>query len=172
MTARKKKATPPGPPIEMSAAAAQVRQMVAKTIDYRASRRTYTFSKSKVAAAQKDFEARAAAGNWAGAGPASFVALYVWAHCNVYGVEPAEMNGHAWAFASSAAKKLLDSEFGGDATQMVQFMKWVWRREEGREKWRVENGRDAAGRITWRTQFTASYLITDYRISMQRAGRR
>jgi len=110
---------------------------------------------------------RLGTGNWVGAKPSSIVALYGVCHERVYGCSPAELsNGLTYLLATAAAARQTKEEFGGDPIRAVEFMRWVWVREESREKWRRENGRDG-GRISWKLQFGKA-LVTDYRIAMAR----
>lgn len=158
------------PQIEMSAAAASVRAMVDDKVVSLSRKRAFRFSAQQIQRARIGMEARAMSGDWGDAAPSMLVALYEWLHREVYGVAPAELDGRAWAFATAAAKKLVATEFAGDMADVVDFMKWVWKREEGRERWRREHNRDGS-RIGWRLQFFPGYLLTDYRISKSRVAR-
>ena len=111
------------------------------------------------------------AGDFAGAKVAHLVALYRWCHERVYEVDPEELTGETWVTATKCAGQLVRNAFGGDLGAAIDFLRWTWRREEGREKWRRENGRDGR-RITWRDQFAAKYLITDYRLARARDAER
>lgn len=83
-------------------------------------------------------------GDWSNALPVHLVALYAFCHEHVYGVRPAELDrsGKLGARermgAVSSAKKLVLDEFAGDVVEAVGFVRWVWHREGGREKWARE----------------------------------
>lgn len=154
--------------IEMSEAAAKLRAMVnSKVVDMERTKRLYRCSKRRIEKLRADMETRAQSGEWANADPAVLVALYEWLHRSVYGVDPEELNGRAWAFASTAAKRMVAKDFAGDVADAVEFMKWTWKRELKNEEWRRANGRDTR-RVGWRLQFVGGYLLTDYRMAKAR----
>lgn len=110
---------------------------------------------------------------WNKATSRHFVELYCWCHERVYGLEPAELRGtgkasvNARKGAISAAKKLMTDEFERPS-QMAAFVDWAFKREIEREKWRKENGRTDAGRLTWQALFAGRAVITDYRATLLR----
>lgn len=109
--------------------------------------------------------------DWATATPGHLVALYAWCHAQTYRVEPAELeDGREHALACVHVRRFVDQQFGGKVEPAVDFLKWAWRREGERERWRVENGK-AGGRIGWRLQFSPS-LMTDYKIALAREAKR
>lgn len=108
-------------------------------------------------------------GRFAEARGRHFVALYVQLHESVYGVEPLElMQGDAWSGAASAADRMLKSEFRGNAPDMIEFVRWVWKRERAVEKKRRSDGGGNGRRIGWRLQFMQRHLLTDFRVEMSR----
>lgn len=109
------------------------------------------------------------ANEWAEATPMHLVALYTWCHEQTYGLRPVEFErgGLLWSAATACATKMLREEFKGDIDEMVDYMRWSWRREKRKEEWRRESNRDG-GRIEWRAQFMHLYLLTDYRIDKAR----
>src|SRR5882724_9237047 len=53
-------------------------------------------------------------GKWEGARPGHLVALYMWLHEGLYGVQPGELEvGTTFVIASYHAKRCLDTHFGG-----------------------------------------------------------
>jgi hypothetical protein len=130
-------------------------------------KRPFRVTPKVVAAALVEAAERAQSGNWRGATGRHLVGLYAHLHEGVYGVAPAELDAQGWAFASAAAARMTDRHFAGDLERSVLFMRWVWRREEDREKWRRANGREG-GRIGWRFQFGAASLVDDYRVDQAR----
>lgn len=102
------------------------------------------------------------------------VALYAALHHAVYGVFPGELQGKTWVYACAAAKRLVTEQFAGDYDAAREFLRWVWQREQGREKWRRENlgkkggSANASGRIGWALQFARQALVTDYRTAQNR----
>lgn len=123
-------------------------------------------TKAGVSRVMREAEKMREANDWAKARPAHLVALYAWCHEQVYEVEPAELVGLNWMAAASACAKMVREEFDG-VEDAVDFLRWTWKRERGREKWRRENGREG-GRITWRAQFQQRFILTDYRIDRAR----
>lgn len=118
--------------------------------------------------AYAECETRRESDDWVGAKPAHFVALYVWCHTKIYGVAPAELEGFEWWAATRAAETLLEKEFGNDPYSLVDFMKWCWREESRREKWRKEH-KTEGGRLTWQAQFRPAGRMTEYRIQKMRS---
>lgn len=110
-------------------------------------------------------------GEWDTASPARYsellVGLYIVCHEKVYTVYPTELNPEIFAVAVGAARKMLYDQFDGKVFDAVQFMRWLWTREIGKERWRKENAVEAR-RIDWRSQFSGAYFITDYRIHLAR----
>lgn len=121
--------------------------------------------------AHREADRRSASDDWEGARPLVFVALYAILHEHVYGVVE-ELKTQDRKLAAFAAGRMLKGEFGGDAEAMASFLRWAWKREAGREKWRRDNGRQGL-RLTWRLLFGGGYLMTDYRLDQLRGqGRR
>lgn len=102
--------------------------------------------------------------------PTQLVALYYLCHSEVYGAEPSELVGETWRAACLAAGRLSKSEFNGNSADVVEFIRWVWRRE----KWREDRRQDGASRwrVTWRQQFVRRDLLADYRTDLARRARR
>lgn len=133
-------------------------------------------------------EALNAAG-WAGAEPRHLVALYAYLHGQVYGVAPDELTGDplAWLGAVSAATKLLKDEFGDGVTiwaslsdeqrtemvrRAVEWVRWVWVREQRGCDRRAKVGETSEFRIGWRYMFCRRGLVVDYRRALAAAKER
>ena len=111
---------------------------------------------------------RMSSGDWDGATAKHFVALWAVCHERVYGVSALrELDGMGWRSAVRAAANVLRAEFGSDAAQMAEYVRWCWVREQGREQWRRENGA-SRGRIEWRHQFAYGRLLSDWRVDVAR----
>ncbi len=104
--------------------------------------------------------------DWSGAQGKHFVALYAFLHLRVYGVESADLGSSERVYASGAATRMLEREFGGDGAQMAEFMRWCWQREKKTEAWRRANHRSGR-RVSWRLQF-GGVLLTDWRVEVAR----
>lgn len=102
---------------------------------------------------------------WQSLTPKHFVALYCLLHRHVYGVVPEEVRD-GYRLAVGAANRMLRNEFNGDQHAMVEFVRWVWQREQRRAKQREHDYR-----MGWRLQFGRP-LLTDYRVARARAGKR
>lgn len=119
------------------------------------------------AQARLEMEAMTKTGDWAAATGRHLVALWGLMHQRVYGVAAAELEDSVqYGLAAKAANALIKGHFGEDVSAAIEFMRWAWRREQSREKWRRENGK-SGGRMGWRLQFAGS-LVTDYRVDMRR----
>lgn len=127
--------------------------------------------KTSAEIAEADAKRRAQTGEWEDARPSTIVGLYSVCHRMVYGVAPTEFEDNAeFASATRSASALLKSQFDGDAVAMAAFVRWVWKREQGRVKWAREQGRDL-NRLVWRFIFSRS-KIGDYRVDIaNRRGR-
>jgi hypothetical protein len=89
--------------------------------------------------------------DWSGANESTVLGLFAWLHEQVYGVDPTQELRTVWVYGIQAVGKLIREEFNS-ITEVVEFVRWTWTRERGREKWRRDNGRPG-GRVSWRTQF-------------------
>lgn len=104
---------------------------------------------------------------WDQAGARHLVALYDRMHAKCYGVEAVELGPTERYNAAMMAANLTKREFGGDYTETVDYMHWVWTKEIRDEKWRRENGRTNARRIGIRLMFGGP-MVTDYRVFLAR----
>lgn len=99
----------------------------------------------------------------------NFVGLYAIFHRETYGIAPLELaEGDAWFGASSAAQKMLETDFKGAPLVMVEFMRWVWARERKSVKRKRAEGEAVTFRIGWRFQFATRKLLTDFRVAHSR----
>ena len=107
--------------------------------------------------------------DWDGMTAGKLVALYWLCHEQAYGVAPLELDRTTtWETAMKVAGSMVKRHFDDDMERAITFMRWVWTREKGREKWRRDNKRDGQ-RINWKNQFSQDYLITDWRAAAMRA---
>lgn len=111
-------------------------------------------------------EAMIAADDYTGATPIHFVAMYAKGHSLVYGVPAAELGPQERTIAVVKVARFLRSECGGDVTKAAAFLRWVWRRESEREKWRRENNK-SGGTLGWGLVFSAEFA-TQWRVDMER----
>ena len=128
-----------------------------------------SLSTDAMARAASEVDAMIAGGDWSAATGRHFVALYGFLHARIYGVEPT-MTGRERMLAAAAAARMLAGEFGSDGDAMADFVRWTWRREAGRERWRRENQR-SGGHVGWRLQF-AGAIVTEYRLDLARTRKR
>ncbi len=106
---------------------------------------------------------------WDGMTPGKLVALYWLCHDKVYGLVQVGIDKTCvWETAMKVAGSMVKRHFDNDIERAITFMRWVWTRERGRERWRRENKRDGQ-RINWKNQFSQDYLITDWRAAAMRA---
>lgn len=108
---------------------------------------------------------------WDDANALHLVALYAILHEGVYKVVAAELESSPKErlAATGAAARMLKAHFDGDACKMASFIRWVWLREEWREKKRRDEGTTSSFRVGWRLQFNAS-LFTEWRLDRVRRG--
>ena len=96
-------------------------------------------------------------------GPEVLVALFCWAHEQIYGVSCVAEVARNFGAAYNSAERLMRSEFDNDFTAVVEFLRWVWKRERAQEKWRREN--TGYGKVlTWRTVFRDGELLKMMRL--------
>lgn len=150
-------------------AAASLEAMVASKMDRRARPRSFRASKPQIERAREGMERMTASGDWSEAVGAHLVALYEWLFLQVYGVATAELDPKNRAIASAMAGRFVHEHFADDYGAAVMFMKWTWKREQGREQWARENGKER-GRVGWRLQWSGS-IVTDYRVDCARRSR-
>lgn len=119
----------------------------------------------------EDAEKRASSGDWEGASARSFVGLYALCHRLTYGVDASELEDRmTLQNATRAAARALHVHFADDKSEMVEFMKWVWERERGRDAWAAQQGK-VRNRLGIRFAFSA-HLVTDYRVDQHRRAQR
>lgn len=124
-----------------------------------------------VDAAVDGAERRSRSGVWDGAVGRTFVGLFALCHRIVYGEIPLELYEIAdFGIASRMATKALHVWFGDDEGAFVEFIKWSWEREKGRDAWAIANGRDRT-RMRARFQFSAA-MVQDYRVEKSKGRRR
>jgi hypothetical protein len=120
-----------------------------------------------IAKAREELDDLIAHGEYEKMKPKHLVALWMRCHEKVYGVTPVEP-AKSLVWATNAAKKLVNDEFGGSVVAAVEFMRWTWQREQWRETKAKHDGEVRVGNIGWRIQFVLRYLLTDYRIDRAR----
>jgi hypothetical protein len=112
---------------------------------------------------------RVTARDWKGLTAGKLVALYWVFHEHVYGTIPAELDrATVWTMAMKCAGGMVRDHFDGDVEMAVRFMRWVWHREIGKEKWKREKNIQGTKRITWQNQFRHDYLVSDWRAEKSR----
>lgn len=111
----------------------------------------------------KETNALKSSNDWDSFTPKHFVGLYCLLHQHVYGVLPTEVRSQ-YRQAVGASMRMLHNVFGADCSNMIEFMRWVWKREEFKEQRRDP---DSDFRIGWRLQFGAA-LVNDYQVALAR----
>lgn len=120
--------------------------------------------------AEEDASKRAESGQWEDASSRSFVGLYAMCHRMTYGVEASDLREKfKFTVANKAAAKVLHVFFDDDKSEFVEFIKWAWEREKGREEWAARENK-SRGRLSTRAQFSAG-MVTDYRVEAERRNR-
>lgn len=114
---------------------------------------------------------RSRTGDWEDAKPRDFVGLFALCHEIVYGIEPIELATKTELMkATRVAKKCLSNFFDDDAEEFVEFIKWVWKRQEGKEAWALREGKNLS-RLNVFAQFSPQ-KVSDYRIEIVRSQRK
>jgi hypothetical protein len=129
-------------------------------------RKTRTIPKRDWESLRAEVQGWMGEGQWELATPRHFVALFSLLHELVYKVPDGSMNGPGRLKATFMAGRMLEKEFSGEPVRMAEFVWWIWKREEGHEKFRRERGHGFT-RITAYKQFSGA-LLTDYRIALTR----
>lgn len=100
------------------------------------------------------------------AGPLGVIGMFILMHLAVYKVEPADLlEPNAMNGASSAARRVIDHEFGGKIEYVFEFVRWTWQRERKQLETRPPTN---TFRINWRYQFCSKALLTDYKVALSR----
>lgn len=121
--------------------------------------------------AMQNAKIRASEGDWDDANPRDFVGLFAVCHSLVYGVEPLELQEQTeLKKATRIARKCLENHFADDHAEFVEFIKWAWKRQEGKIAWAHRNGREIS-RLNIYIQFSTGF-VTDFRASALRGGKR
>ena len=118
---------------------------------------------SKLEELIQEAERRSHEGDWEEATGRSFVGLYALCHRLVYKVDPAELEvrGNLMVAARMAGSRLHD-DFGDDVSEMVEFIKWAWKRQEKKIEHAASRG-GTANRLSPTILFSKE-KITDYRV--------
>lgn len=90
------------------------------------------------------------------------VGLWAFAFSKHYDVDVApDVTKTEWLAASSAAQRLINTQFGGDIDRAIEFVVWTWERQIDRGK----RNRDGSKRapLGWRLQFSPA-LVTEFRV--------
>lgn len=99
--------------------------------------------------------------------PLAAVGMFIIMHTYVYSVEPAELRDrNVLLGASSAARRILSFEFGGQLEYLCDFVRWTWAREK-----KLFAVRTHDFRVSWRYQFCNKGLLTDYKIAISRQAK-
>ena len=105
-------------------------------------------------------------GDWSEANASHFVGMYAVLFEYVYKVA-LDIKGNDWRGACSAARAMLKNEFNEDNDHFIAYVRWVWSREDEREKWRRENNKSGQV-IGWRLMFSSRNLLTEYKVHLAR----
>lgn len=127
----------------------------------------------RIDALVKDAGLRAASGEWEGVEGSVFVGLYAFCFRNAYGEIPIDLYNSEGLIGIGArnASRIVRKHFKGDTSEMVEFIKWVWEKEEGKIVWARRNGVDRKP-LGLKFQFSDT-LVQEYRIAGRvRRGRR
>lgn len=110
---------------------------------------------------------KAGAVDYSNTSPLAAVGMFIIMHTYVYSVEPAELRDrNALMGASSAARRILSHDFGGQMEYLCDFVRWTWAREKKHFANRTNDFR-----IGWRYQFCSLSLLTDYKIAISRQAK-
>jgi len=127
-----------------------------------------TISNSRMEVAAREVGVMLKTGDWQNARSIHFVALYVWLHKHTYGTEPLELTPACRLHCAGLVVRILEQHFRDDPGALADFVRWVWAREIGRK--RANPDKPTTWRIGWRQQFSAGYLLTDYRTHLAQTG--
>lgn len=110
--------------------------------------------------------------SWEEATPGHLLAAYALLHRQVYGQEAPELAvAKTRAVMAAHVRRFVDEQFGGKVAEVVEFLRWTWRKEANDERRRREEKTPSDWRVTPRYQFSAA-MATRYRMARARAAGR
>lgn len=123
---------------------------------------------SDLASAMADAKRRAGTGDWEGATGRTLVGVFLLCHRMVYQFVPADLESTPmFRSACKQAELCYRRHFRDKPGECVEFLKWAWLRERGRQQWAQREGRDVR-RLCARFVFSDSF-VDDYRVHLQGA---
>lgn len=148
---------------------------VGKRLSTREKNREHRKKRKTVAAAtferaRFETEQMMKSGDWDKCAVRHLVALYDIMHEKCYGVEDASLGPAERYNATMMAANLTRHEFDGKFVEVIEFMRWVWKRELSKEKWLRENNKPLSRRVTYYDMFGKKLLLTDYKIYLARTS--
>ena len=133
----------------------------------KAGQATRLFEKAAHSAQQLMTEIKTGSPDYSKVSPLAAVGMFIIMHTYVYSVEPAELRDRdALLGASSAARRILSADFGGQLEYLCDFVRWTWAREK-----KTFATRTTDFRVSWRYQFCSKALLTDYKIAISRQAK-
>lgn len=123
---------------------------------------------SDLASAMNDARSRAESGDWDGSTGRTMVGVFLLCHRMVYQFIPAELESTpVFRAACKQAELCYRRHFRDNPGACVEFLKWAWLRERGRQQWASREGRDVR-RLRARLVFSDGF-VDDYRVYLQGA---
>lgn len=107
---------------------------------------------------------RTETGQWDGARPGEFVALYALLYEMVYGTAPTHLTPAVRFAAVCAAHTALRRDHDGDPVRMALYLRWVWTREAERHAWRLSKQiepRPLGWRLVFGPVFVAEWRVVE-----------
>jgi ribosomal protein L32E len=88
----------------------------------------------------------------------------------VYGIETQEVTViKEKKIALTQCRRLLNQRFENKPEEMIEFIRWFWKREKSREDWRKINKPDSTFRADWRIVFSGK-TVSDYELFKARSS--
>lgn len=123
---------------------------------------------SDLASAMNDAKRRAESGDWDGSTGRTMVGVFLLCHRAVYQFVPAELEKTSiFRSACKQAELCYRRHFRDNPDACVEFLKWAWLRERGRQEWARREGRDVR-RLRAGLVFSDGF-VDDYRVYLQGA---
>ena len=122
-------------------------------------RRSCTMAASTFNRARVETQAMIDTQDWSACTNRHFVALYDLMHAKIYGVDSmlSASDRHRFFLLVSGFVK---RHFGPNIGEAINYFRWLWQREIGREKWRNETGREGV-RMTY-ARCCSNQAFADY----------
>lgn len=157
----------PPPPSPLERYLGRERDATGRLVPVKKPRRSKTVAAAKHDRARCEAEEMIRTTDWSACAARHIVALYDLMHERTYGVESSMTSAERYR-CTLMAGGFVKRHFRGDFEAAIDYLRWVWTREIGREARRRETGADG-GRIGFALMVSTS-MLDDWRVANARRG--